>query len=229
MSKTTAMILAAGRGSRMLHMTESLPKPLVKINGKPLIEYQVERLVAAGITDIVVNVAYFADKIIKTLGFGQRWGISIRYSHEKLGALDTGGGVRQALPWLSDRFLIINADVVCDYDLAVLVEKAEKINKLAHLILVANPDHNPNGDYSIEPDGLISPKKRLPNYTFAGISLCEKLLFDGVGAGQKISLPSLWQQAIERCQVTGELYKLSWCDVGTPERWRRLQNGVKGA
>ena len=223
-----AMLLAAGRGERMGALTANSPKPLLKVAGKPLIEHHIERLVAAGFLQVVINVCYFADQIMTYLGDGSRWGITIQYSSEAE-CLETGGGIAQALNanLLDDNhFVVINSDVWTDYPLdnltSVLNRSTDK-RVDAHLVLVPNPDHNVAGDFCLnESTGLLSTKESLMNdyaacYTFAGISVMHRGLFAG-GSSGKFPLAPLLKQAMGSGQVTGELYKGEWVDVGTPDR-----------
>jgi MurNAc alpha-1-phosphate uridylyltransferase len=218
-----AMILAAGRGKRMVHLTNELPKPLLKVEGKSLIEYQVERLVQAGFKEIVINVSYMADKIVRAVGFGDKWGIKICYSHEISGGLETGGGIRQALPLLSDPFLVVNADVWTNYDLSSFF-LLDMSKRLAHLVLVNNPEHNLKGDYSIGRDSSILPDKNGEHYTFAGISCFQKSLFKPYSVGDYFSTPSAMQAPILDGEVTAELHHCEWQDIGTPSRLARVCN-----
>ncbi len=223
----SAMILAAGRGRRMGDMTNHTPKPLIKVNGKSLIEWQIERLVSAGVTNIVINVAYLAELIVDEVGFGEPWGITICYLYEPLDAYDTGGGIARALPWLSDPFIVVNADVMTDYDFSHLIHYSQAMKSLAHLILVPNPKHNLKGDFCLDGQSNIIDKtdKIGQSYTYTGISVCRKSLFANVYVGEKVSLPSIWQSFIEQKAISGEVYHANWCDVGTPERWQEVSNG----
>ncbi len=217
----SAMILAAGRGHRMGDMTNKIPKPLVKVNGKALIEWQIERLVRAGVSNLVINVAYLADLIVSEVGFGERWGIHICYLYEPLDEYDTGGGVKRAIPWLSDPFVVVNADVMTDYDFSHIMRYSQQMSALAHLVLVPNPKHNLAGDFSLNSAGTIINKVN-QSYTYTGISAYKKALFNKVSTGTKVSLPGIWQPFIEQQCITGEIFHANWCDVGTPERWQAV-------
>ncbi|OUS06684.1 hypothetical protein A9Q81_02035 [Gammaproteobacteria bacterium 42_54_T18] len=222
------MLLAAGRGERMGALTASCPKPLLKIAGKPLIEHHIERLVAAGFSQVVINVCYLADQIMDYLGDGSRWNITINYSKEAE-CLETGGGIVQALNerLLDDNhFIVINSDVWTDYpveNLVSILDRSKDRRVSAHLVLVPNPDHNVAGDFCLnESTGLLSTKELSVNdyaacYTFAGISVMHRDLFD-LGASGKFPLAPLLRQAMGLEQVSGELYKGEWVDVGTPDR-----------
>ena len=222
-SKLSAMILAAGRGRRMKDLTNNCPKPLIKVAGKALIEHQIERLVQAGIEEVIINVAYLGKQIVDQIGFGERWGIRICYLYEDLDAYDTGGGVKRALAWLSDPFLVVNADVWTDYPFIDLVSKSTSLaGGLAHIVLAPNPKHNLTGDYGVNDVGLLIQKSQNNSFTYTGISLYQKALFNSVEVGQCISLPKIWQQAMLDKRISGEVYHENWCDVGTPERWKEI-------
>ena len=149
-----AMILAAGRGERMGALTGHTPKPLLEAGGRPLIEHQIARLAGAGFRDVVVNLAWLGERIAARLGDGSRLGVRIRYSREPEGALDTGGGIRQALPLLGgERFVAVNSDVWSDYPLEKLRDATAGD---AHVVLVDNPPHNPEGDFGLAPDGRVT-------------------------------------------------------------------------
>ncbi len=222
-----AMILAAGRGRRMRSLTDRVPKPLLTVHAKPLIDITIAALVAAGYCDIVINYAYRGQQIVDHVGDGQRYGARIAYSAEsqpddletdglETDGLETGGGVLQALPLLGDApFLLINADVLTDYPLASLRQRSVQ---QAHLVLVDNPDHHSVGDFSLDAQGQvnhISDGDR--TLTFAGISLIHPCLFTSEKAGTfPLKQPLL--HAIDKHQVSGEYYTGRWLDIGTPER-----------
>lgn len=210
-----AMILAAGRGERLRPYTDTCPKPLLEVKGKALIEYHLEALAAAGIKQVVINVSWLADKIIQRLGDGAQFGVEIIYSEESK-ALETAGGIVQALPYLDDEFIVVNSDVFTDYDFSKLIT----LNSRAHLVLVENPEHHPQGDFSLT-DGLVDngPDNR---YTFAGIAAYQKDFFANIFAG-KSALAPLLKTAANQQQISGELFTGSWTDVGTLERWQSLE------
>lgn len=218
-----AMILAAGRGERMRPLTDTTPKPLLSVGGKPLIVWHIERLAAAGIKDIVINHAHLGGMIEAALGKGQVWGVRIRYSPEPPGALETAGGIRQALPLLGDKpFLVINGDIFCDWDPARIPPLAD--HDQAHLILVPNPDHNPNGDFGLTghrctSEGAPGTGERL---TFSGIGLYRPTLFSSLVPGQPAKLAPLLRQAMAQNAVSGERHDGRWLDIGTPERLATL-------
>jgi len=212
-----AMILAAGRGQRMRHLTENTPKPLLKINGKSLIEYQINRLVEAGFNDIVINLSYLGEQIEQALGDGQRYGATLHYSHEGEPMLGTGGGICKALPLLSDQpFLVVNSDVWTDYPF----EKLRTHDfKLAHLVLVENPDHNTQGDFHLN-NGYLYPSGH-DHLTFSGIGVYHPDLFKDCQP-VPFALAPLLKQAMQVKKVTGELFNGQWVDVGTPERLQHI-------
>ena len=176
-----AMILAAGRGTRMAPLTDSCPKPLLKVAGKPLIVHHIEKLVAAGITELVINHAWLGYMLEAALGDGKSFGAQIQYSPEPAGGLETGGGVYQALPLLGEQpFLLINGDVWVDMDYrAALMHRA--MPELAHLWLVANPSHHPQGDFVLEQQHVFdrAHQPEHPALTFSGISVLNPKLFAG--------------------------------------------------
>lgn len=217
-----AMILCAGRGERMRPLTDSVPKPLLPVAGKPLVQYHLEKLAAAGVTEIVINHAWLGEQIEAALGDGSQCGINIHYSAEGE-ALETAGGIIKALPLLGENpFIVVNGDVWCDYPFEkLLARRPEK----AHLVLVANPEHNSQGDFALAEDGLLldQGEKKL---TFSGISVMNPQLFFGLDA-DKMALAPLLRQAIAQQQVSGELYPGDWVDVGTPERLQVLDGRVR--
>ena len=214
-----AMILAAGRGERLRPLTDTTPKPLLDINGKTLIEYHLERLANTGFREIVINLAHQGDMIRDTLGNGSNWGLNIHYSQEPTGALDTGGGIQQALGLLGESpFAVLNGDVFSQYPLARL--RAIKCDQ-AHLVLVPNPKHNPNGDFSLSA-GYVSEQGE-PRLTFSGISVYNPRFFAGVSNGRYSVVPMLLA-AMNTQQVTGEIYRGVWHDVGTLERLETLRS-----
>lgn len=208
-----AMILAAGRGERLRPLTDQVPKPLVEIHGKPLIEYHLENLAGAGFRQVVINQGHLGDLLQRGLGDGSRWGINIHWSDEQPEALETGGGIFQALPQLGAApFLVVNGDVWTDFPFARL--RAVKCD-WAHLVLVPNPEHNPDGDFSLT-GGRI--RQRGENMlTFSGVGVYNPSLFDGCLPG-KFSVVPLLQSAMEQHLVTGECFSGNWDDIGTLER-----------
>ncbi|MFN2382423.1 MAG: N-acetylmuramate alpha-1-phosphate uridylyltransferase MurU [Guyparkeria sp.] len=215
---TSAMILAAGRGERLRPLTDHTPKPLIEVGGKPLIEHHLERLAAAGIEHVVINLAHLGEPIRAHLGDGSRWGLAIEYSVEgerAEDALETAGGIRQALDRLGARFLLVNGDVLADIDYVDLLRRDLSGDSLAHLLLVDNPPHNPSGDFVLD-DGRLGtqPDDRL---TYAGIGLFRREMFADLPTGRRALGPVL-REAIEAGRVSGEHHRGEWLDVGTKER-----------
>lgn len=217
------MILAAGRGERMRPLTDTVPKPLIPVAGKPLVVHHLERLAAAGFREVVVNHAHLGAEIEKALGDGSRWGLRIRYSPEAPTALGTGGGIHRALPLLGPRpFLVVNGDVWTDFPFADL---AHAPARLAHLVLVPNPPHNPKGDFPLDGDRVgDGPGERL---TFSGIGVYQPALFAGQTPGA-FALGPLLRAAAARGQVSGERYEGAWFDVGTPDRLAEVEAYLQG-
>lgn len=214
-----AMILAAGRGERMRPLTDETPKPLLEAGGKPLIVHQIERLRGAGFRELVVNLGWLGERIAQALGAGGDLGVSIRYSFEPPGALETAGGIRHALPLLGDApFLVVNSDVVCDYPLERL--RVLKPGGLAHLVLVPNPAHHAEGDFALI-DSRLALTGRV-RYTYAGIGVFSPAMFEPLAPGVRPLRPVL-EQAIAAGGVTGEVHCGEWMDIGTPERLEALR------
>lgn len=215
-----AMILAAGRGERMRPLTDHTPKPLLELAGKPLIQYHIEALRAAGIHELVINLAHLGERIRARLGDGSALGVHIHYSQEPEGALETGGGIHQALPLLGDApFLVVNGDVWTEYGFTDLVRHALG-DDLAYLVLVPNPAQHPEGDFHLG-EGRVSDEG-VPRHTFSGIGLYHPELFADRTPG-RYPLAPLLRAAMARGRVGGELYAGAWSDVGTPGRLRELE------
>jgi MurNAc alpha-1-phosphate uridylyltransferase len=214
-----AMILAAGRGKRLRPLTDENPKPLIEVGGKPLIVHHIDALVAAGVTELVINVAWLGQQIIDYLGDGATFGASIQYSVEEQ-ALDTGGGIFQALPMLDEApFIVVNADVWSDYPVAALIDRQLPDGCLAHLVLVNNPVENPDGDFKLSSDGFCLDRQ--PGFTFSGFRVFSPKLFLGCQQGC-FSVVPLLRQAMDSGLISGELFDGQWVDVGTPERLNLL-------
>jgi MurNAc alpha-1-phosphate uridylyltransferase len=209
-----AMILAAGRGERLRPYTDICPKPLLEIRGKALIEYHLEALAAAGISRVVINLSWLGEQIEAAIGDGSRYGLEVMYSHEPE-ALDTAGGIIQALAYLGDRFLVVNADIYTDYPF----EKLLAVDADAYLVLVENPDYSGGGDFTIEQGSLGNePEAR---HTFAGIAQYNRSFFQGLAASRRSVVPLL-REAADNGRLKGELYLGKWNDIGTVERWRSV-------
>jgi len=215
-----AMILAAGRGERMRPLTDSLPKPLLEVRGKPLIVWHLEKLSRNGFKDVVINIAHLGEKIVDTLGDGSKWNLSISYSDEReSGALESAGGIKKALPLLGDEpFLVVNGDVFCDYEFDSKFDLQEKV---AHLILVLNPEHNVKGDFGFMDSTLSNTAKYM--YTFSGIAYYHPSFFDTVEL-QKIPLAPLLRKAIDKNEISAKIFKKMWHDIGTPSRLQEINN-----
>lgn len=225
-----AMILAAGLGARMRPLTDHLPKPLLEVGGKPLIVWHVENLVRAGFTDIVINTAWLGEKLELALGSGAQWDAHIRWSHEGE-PLETAGGIVRALPLLGENpFLLVNGDIWLRYDFMRLRTTFAHTRKLAHLVLVGNPGHNPKGDFSLQGRMFAGVECNVrnegePRFTYAGLAVLHPQLFAGLENGKRALAPLL-RAAIADEQVTGEYFAGPWVDVGTPERLRELDQAI---
>ena len=213
-----AMILAAGRGERMRPLTDKTPKPLLTVAGKALIEYHIEALAKAGITELVINCAWLGQQIIDKLGDGKQYAVNIVYSDEGEQALETAGGIIHALDLLGDDpFIVVNGDIWCNYDFSKLPKKPVG---LAHLVMTNNPVHNPQGDFVLQDDGFLNTDgdNRL---TFSGIGVYKPALFSGLPQGKQPLAPIL-RNAMKNNKITGEKHPGEWQDIGTPERLAEL-------
>jgi MurNAc alpha-1-phosphate uridylyltransferase len=216
-----AMILAAGRGERMRPLTDRVPKPLLDVGGRPLIVHLIDALVGAGIRGIVVNHAHLGRQVVDYLGNGAQFGAQIRYSDEGEGALETGGGIFKALPLIhSDPFLVVNGDIWTDFPFMRL---PRRLTGLAHLVLVDNPLHHPQGDFVLE-GGRVRAQGGA-TLTFSGIGVYTKALFAACSPG-KFQLAPLLRAAMARGEVTGEHHGGGWVDVGTPARLEQLNRAL---
>jgi MurNAc alpha-1-phosphate uridylyltransferase len=218
------MVLAAGRGERMRPLTDAQPKPLLTVAGKRLIEYHLERLAAGGFREVVINTAWLGDMIPAALGSGAQYGLAITYSHERPEALETGGGIFQALPLLgSGPFLLVNGDVWTDIDFGAL-RREPPAGSLAHLVLVRNPPQHPRGDFVLQEgvpgQGLVSEDEGL-RHTYSGVGIYRPEFFEGCTPGRFPLLPLL-RRAIARRALSGELHQGRWYDIGTAERLAAL-------
>lgn len=211
------MLLAAGRGERMRPLTDETPKPLLPVGGEPLIVHLIESLVAEGFREFVINHAWHGAMIEERLGDGGELGASIAYSPEGGRALETGGGIRHALPLLgSDPFMAVNADIWTDFPFGILPDALET---LAHLVLVENPPHHPDGDFTLEGTRVgTGDGQRL---TFSGIGVYRPELFSSLEQGRFPLAPILYH-AIDEERVSGQQFTGEWWDVGTPERLAQL-------
>jgi len=228
-----ALIFAAGLGERMRPLTDHTPKPLLVAGGKPLIVWQLEKLAAIGVREVVINTSWLADQFPQVLGDGERWNLRLHFSYEGATALETGGGMWHALDALSDGadapFIAVNGDIHSNYDFARLPRAPAGD---AHLVLVDNPEHHPGGDFLLGDDGRVAPAGE-PRLTFSGIGVYRPSLFDdwrGAATGApaidevppRFQLAPLLRAAMARGAVTGEHHRGRWTDVGTPARLERL-------
>ncbi|MBI2293416.1 MAG: nucleotidyltransferase family protein [Betaproteobacteria bacterium] len=217
------MILAAGRGERMRPLTDRVPKPLLEAGGKPLIVWHIEKLAAAGFTQVVINHAHLGALIEHALGDGGRFGIPIVYSREAA-ALGTAGGIAHALPLLgAASFAAVNADVFSAYDYVQLARAVTGLappGRLAHLVLVDNPGHHPGGDFALRGGEVVREGAR---FTFSGIAAYRPELFAGIARGATAPLAPLLRLHIAARRVSGEHYPGRWRDIGTPERLAALE------
>ena len=224
------LLLAAGRGERMRPLTDELPKPLLTINNKSLLVWHLETLSQAGLNKVVINHAWLGQKIENALGSGSQFGVDIIYSPEVL-ALETAGGIRQALPLLNpvDYFLVINGDVFCpNFPVGQLISKLDQLRHhpnppLAHLVMVPNPIQHPDGDFYLKASQVSSsPLSGAEKLTFSGIGLYHRDLFKDLEIGLPAKLAPLLREAMLENRVSGEKYTGSWHDVGTPQRLQEL-------
>jgi len=218
------MILAAGCGERMRPLTDHIPKPLLTVGCKPLIVWHLERLVAAGFVDIVINHAHLGGQIETALGNGSHWGLSIEYSREKT-ALETAGGIANALPLLGKNpFLVVNSDIYTEVDF-IHLKTVLQPNKHAHLVLVNNPLQHPNGDFGFDNGTLTLDGER--KLTFSGVGVYHPTLFSEVPRGKSAKLAPLLHAATRNHQASAEHYTGVWHDIGTPERLQDLDKRLK--
>lgn len=220
-----AMILAAGEGVRMRPLTEHTPKPLLEVAGKPLIVWHIEALRSAGVCEIIINAAHLKAKLVDALQDGSRFGVSLRWSLEEV-PLETAGGIIQALPMLGgEPFLLVNGDIWLRYDFKPLAQRCLN-NTLAHLVLVSNPEHHPQGDFYLQKSsGRVSAEGE-PRLTFAGVSVLSPAMFADLPQGKRPLAPLL-RQAMQDGRVSGEHHHGAWVDVGTPERLSWLDGELR--
>ncbi len=231
-----AMILAAGRGERMRPLTESTPKPLLNVGGKPLLVHQLNNLALAGFQDVVINIAYLGEQIRDYIGniFSANTGqhLSIQYSEEPE-PLETAGAIAHALPLLGDQpFLLINGDIWTDYPFQSLKQHTLSNRCLGHLVLVPNPAHHPEGDFAIESGYLTEKKlseKNTKAMTFSGISvLSPKLISDYPECRRVFPLGEVFRHALKTKKLSAESYQGQWWDIGTVERLNDLDLRLRG-
>lgn len=217
-----AMILAAGRGERMRPLTDSVPKPLLMVKDKPLIVYHIEKLKEIGVTDIVINHAWLGSVIEETLGDGHTFGVNIQYSPEQAGGLETAGGIRHAIDKLGiDPFIVVNGDIYSEFDYKRFLD-IELADAKGYLFLVENPPHNLKGDFSLK-NGMIAME---PQYTFSGMAIYSPKAYDNI-PDERMKLKPCFEKWISESKLRGELITDYWCDVGTPERLKDLDNRLR--
>lgn len=214
-----AMILAAGRGERMRPLTDAIPKPLLQVAGKPLIQYHIDALAAAGVRDIVVNLAWKGSLLRDAIGDGRKFGMTLHYSDEGSQALETGGGIVNALPLLGNEpFVVVSGDIWTRFPFGSLASRLAA-NDLAHLVLVPNPDFHTRGDFSL--DGARVGNDASNRFTYGNIGLFRPSFFEGCSPG-RFPLSPIMRQRIEEGRVSGELYEGPWRNIGTPTQLAEL-------
>ncbi|KEZ75663.1 N-acetylmuramate alpha-1-phosphate uridylyltransferase MurU [Salinisphaera hydrothermalis] len=219
-----AMILAAGRGERLRPLTDRVPKPLIDVGGQPLIGHHLRALAAAGLRDVVINVAYRGEQIQRALGDGRRYGLRIVYSLEEPGALDTGGGIAHALPLLGPApFMLISSDVFSDIDYGALA--AARAGAEAHLVLVDNPVHHARGDFGLRGERVVDAAPRL---TYAGVGVFAPHWFAG-RSEPRFPLAAVLREAIDADAASGEHHRGRWIDVGRPSALAAARQGLSAA
>lgn len=216
----SALILAAGRGERLRPHTDTTPKPLLPVRGKPLIEWHLEALAAAGVRRVVVNTAWLEACFPPALGDGRRWGLELHYSTEGRdhgGALETAGGIAKALPWLDEVFWVVSGDVFLP---GFPFRGTLRDDRHCHLWMVANAPHHPQGDFGLAPDGRLVPTE--PRLTWASVGLFRRAMFEGIAVGTRLPLRPVLEKEIAAGRAGGERWDGDWTDVGTEERWHAL-------
>jgi MurNAc alpha-1-phosphate uridylyltransferase len=220
-----AMILAAGRGERMRPLTDTRPKPLLEVGGKSLIQYHLEALARAGISDVVINLAWQGELIRRALGTGASCGVRIRYSDEPQDALETGGGILAALPLLGpEPFLIVSGDIWSEFPLASCIDRLAS-GDVAHFVLVPNPEFHAQGDFGLEDGRLLD---RAPRFTYANIGVLRPEFFAGRQPG-RFALAPLMFGWIRQDRVSGELFHGPWHNLGTPAQLAHLDAELRAA
>lgn len=213
-----AMVLAAGRGERMRPITDTVPKPLVRVGGRPLIAWHLAALARAGVREVVINLSWLGEQLRTALGAGADFGLRITYSEEGPVPLETGGGIFRALPLLGpEPFLVLSGDIWTDIDLGGVQLEPEA---QAHLVLIPNPPHHPRGDFGLE--GNVVVQRDSERLTYANVGIYRPEFFAGCAAGRFPLLEPL-NRAIGARLVRGEVHRGAWSDVGTPERLAQLE------
>lgn len=219
-----AMILAAGQGKRLRPITNTIPKPLVPVQGVPLIKWHIDKLKACGVTELVVNGAYLKEVLFNYLGDGAQWGVKIAISPEEGDGLETAGGIIQALPMLGDEpFLVVNGDVFIDGDYQRFMQcpfTGTNANDVAHLFLTHNPAHNAQGDFGISAQGRMEYGGA---YTFSGIAWYKPEAFAGKAVCREPLRP-YFDRWVAEGKISAEYLEQPWFDVGTPERLQELED-----
>jgi MurNAc alpha-1-phosphate uridylyltransferase len=216
------MILAAGRGERMRPLTDDVPKPLLEAGGKPLIQYHIENLAAAGVRDIVINLAWQGAKLRSAIGDGARFGVRIQYSDEGDFALETGGGICKALPLLGDDpFIVVSGDIWTRFPFARLRLAPDDV---AHFVVVPNPQFHVQGDFGLSGTRMTDSG---PKHTYANIGVFTARFFEG-RRPERFALAPLMFEWIRRGKVSGELYSGEWHNVGTPAQLAALDAQLRG-
>lgn len=209
-----AFVFAAGRGERLRPLTEHTPKPLLAVGGRALIDWHLDALARAGVSEAIVNLSYLGERIRARLGDGSGYGLSIRYSDEGPEPLETAGALVHARELIgADPFIAVAADIWCPFDYASLPRQP---SGLGHLVLVDNPPEHPDGDFSLTPDGRVGLAAE-HRKTFAGIAVYRPQLFAGLAPGPRPLRELLWPAAA-RGLLSGQHHSGDWVDVGTPER-----------
>jgi MurNAc alpha-1-phosphate uridylyltransferase len=234
MTQLTALILAAGRGERMRPLTDTTPKPLLAVQGKPLIVWHLEALARDGVRDVVINTAHLEDQFPEALGDGSRWGLRIRYSMEGRdhgGALETAGGIAKALPMLGAAFWVMAGDVFVpgfrfqQADAEAFVQSED----WCRMWMVPNPAHVPQGDFALSAQGRVlhrhAAPEGTPTHTYSTIGLYRPAMVAGIEPGTKAALRPCLERAIDAGRLGGQLYTGAWTDVGTPQRLAELNDG----
>ena len=227
---TKAIILAAGRGTRMRPLSDATPKPLLEVHGKPLIAWHLEALAASGVREVVINTAWLEEQIVSTLGDGSRFGLTVAYSMEARdhgGALETAGGIAKALPLLGDAFWVVSADVYApDFRFSPSAADAFVASgRLGRLWLVPNPHFHPAGDFGLGADGLGLADSTGPDgqrWTYANIALLRAAMFAGIAPGTQAALAPLLYAGMRARQIGAEIWRGRWENVGTPEQLAAL-------
>ena len=219
-----AMILAAGRGERLRPLTDRLPKPLAPIGGEPLLAQQLRWLRRAGIEDAVINLHHLGDRIEARIGDGRGSGVRVRYSREaKL--LNTGGGVKAALPLLGEQpFLLLNGDIWTDYPFQRLLRRRPDA---AHLVLKPRPSHRPVGDFGLDGELARRQGNATDDLVFCGIAVVHPGIFRNAPEGPFNIARELYFAAANAGRLTGERFDGAWFDIGSPDQLRAARRFAK--